>query len=360
MNATAPGTRRSVNRRTLLAFLALTGAGALARPPRAAAATTSPTTATTATTAVTDTTVTTVAGQELALVGANPDFVFATNLAGTVGSGEASPVDAAYWLGVYEVTNAQYLDFADDTGEETPSYWDNGTYPEGKADHPVLQVSLDSATAYCSWLTEQAGNGGQTFRLPTEAEWENAASGPDALTYPWGGTAGTSYSDLVLISNYNYNAVCAAYELAEHGSDLATYTATGSDEYGESYPISEILSIGATGTVAGWNVTASRTGFIYTDVYDALTATGGYTTPVTTYSGGASADGVLDLCGNCWEWTTSVITATHGGEMNTQVNAIRGGSWYANLNSCTAIYRGEGRDPSGGYPTVGFRVAATA
>ncbi|MFD8719884.1 hypothetical protein ACFV2H_18165 [Streptomyces sp. NPDC059629] len=54
MNATAPGTRRSANRRTLLAFLALTGAGALAEPPRAAAATTA--------TDITDTAVTTVAG----------------------------------------------------------------------------------------------------------------------------------------------------------------------------------------------------------------------------------------------------------------------------------------------------------
>lgn len=44
--------------------------------------------------------------------------------------------------------------------------------------------------------------------------------------------------------------------------------------------------------------------------------------------------------------------------MGRRVNAIRGGSWYADLNSCTAVY--EGRDPSGRYPTVGFRVAATA
>ncbi|MCX5329022.1 MULTISPECIES: SUMF1/EgtB/PvdO family nonheme iron enzyme [unclassified Streptomyces] len=76
-------------------------------------------------------------------------------------------------------------------------------------------------------------------------------------------------------------------------------------------------SDGRTGTVPGWNVTASRTGFIYTDAYDALTGTGGYTTPVTAYP-----DGVWDLCGNCWEWTTSV-TATHGGEMGQQVDAIR-------------------------------------
>ncbi|MGI5454569.1 formylglycine-generating enzyme family protein [Streptomyces sp. CA-249302] len=336
----------SPSRRTLLALLALTGTAALAGPTGATAATTGAST--------------TVAGQSLTPIAADPDFVFATDLSGTAGSGEASPVDSAYWLGTYEVTNSQYLEYVDDSGADTPGYWDGGTYPDGKADHPVLQVSLDAATAYCAWLTDRADDASWTFRLPTEAEWELAASGPDSLTYPWGDTAGTTYADPVLTSNYNYNSVCAAYELAEHGDESATYTATGSDLYGQSFPISEILSIGSTGTVAGWNVTASRTGFIYTDVYDALTATGGYTTPVTTYAGGVSADGVWDLSGNCWEWTTSVITATHGGEMGQQVNAIRGGSWYANLNSCTAIYRGEGRDPSGGYPTVGFRVAASA
>ncbi|MFJ3667798.1 formylglycine-generating enzyme family protein [Streptomyces sp. NPDC090106] len=340
-SAPAPG----IDRRALLV---LTATAALLRPTRAAASTADTTSATV-----------TAAGQELTALAANPSFVFATDLAGTAGSGEAAPVDSAYWLGTYEVTNAQYLEFLTADGRDAPSYWDAGAYPAGKADHPVLEISLDSATAYCAWLDGRSDNDGWSFRLPTEAEWENAARGPDGLTYPWGDRSGTTYADSVLTCVYNYMAVCAAYELAEHGAELATYTDSSSDLYGQSFPIDEILSIGATGTVAGWNVTASRTGFVYTDVYDAITDAGGWTTPVGAYPGGASADGVLDLCGNCWEWTTSVITATHGGETGRQVNAIRGGSWYANLNSCTAVYRGEGRDATGRYPTVGFRVAAT-
>ncbi|MFD9325547.1 SUMF1/EgtB/PvdO family nonheme iron enzyme [Streptomyces sp. NPDC060065] len=110
--------------------------------------------------------------------------------------------------------------------------------------------------------------------------------------------------------------------------------------------------------MTGWIDHSTWTGFVYTDVFDELTASGGNTSAVGAYPDGVSSYGAYDMAGNCFEWTSSIITATNGAEAGQEDNAVRGGSWYATGRSCTTSYRGEGRDGSGGYPTVGIRVAA--
>jgi len=88
-----------------------------------------------------------------------------------------------YWIGRYAVTNAQYAAFVRGTGRRPPEHWEGGRPPEGKENHPVVNVSWWDALAYCRWLAEITD---KPYRLPTEAQWEKAARGTDGRVYPWG------------------------------------------------------------------------------------------------------------------------------------------------------------------------------
>ena len=81
------------------------------------------------------------------------------------------------------------------------------------------------------------------------------------------------------------------------------------------------------------------------------------TTPVTWYAKTLAACGAVDMWGNVWEWTSSVITARVGAEKGKKVNAVKGGSWNSKRTSCRTEAREEGRAPNLSYSTVGFRVA---
>ena len=93
----------------------------------------------------------------------------------------------AFWIDRTEVTQSQYKAFVDAT-DRAPSVvdydwakafnWDSEQGPPaGIEQHPVVLVSFDDALEYCEW----AGKA-----LPSEAEWEKAARGPDGREYPWG------------------------------------------------------------------------------------------------------------------------------------------------------------------------------
>lgn len=251
--------------------------------------------------------------------------------------GEASN---AAKIAQYPVTNAEYARFVKETGHEPPRYWKNGKFPEGKEKHPVLWVSLRDAEAYCAWL--EKNDAAHAYRLPTEAEWESAA--------------GATPRD----AEFNFNGVIAAHLLKKDKDRLVEFVHPKSELKGKKLKLSELISISPNGGVRGWVNHRNYTGFIYTDLFREISDAGGWTTPVDAYPQTKAACGALDMWGNCWEWTSTEIVARNGAERGKTVNAIKGGSWYANKSSCRTDYSGEGRRPEGCYNTVGFRVVQIA
>ena len=89
-----------------------------------------------------------------------------------------------YWMSKNEVTRDEFNKFLMEIDQNNPYYEEGNelSNPQFK-NHPAIFVSWFEAKAYTKWLSKKIG---VECRLPTEAEWEKAARGPNASVYPWG------------------------------------------------------------------------------------------------------------------------------------------------------------------------------
>ena len=126
-----------------------------------------------------------------------------------------------FHISKYPVTYVQYRAFLEaEDGYRDEGWWEGlaerqdapGEQYRKQDNHPVENVSWYDAVAYCRWLSKQLG---YDIRLPTEWEWQQAATGGDkANEYPWGrdwdsdraNTAGSGLSHTTTVGLYPQGA----------------------------------------------------------------------------------------------------------------------------------------------------------
>ncbi|MDD5370660.1 MAG: SUMF1/EgtB/PvdO family nonheme iron enzyme [Anaerolineaceae bacterium] len=113
----------------------------------------------------------------------------------------------AFEIARYPVTNEEYYQFVLETSYRIPRGWTGLRFLEGQGLHPVTWVSWRDTQAYLDWVNESTNN---TFRLPTEVEWERSARGDDRRVYPWG-TAFDSWRCNTVESGKRWTAEVGSY-----------------------------------------------------------------------------------------------------------------------------------------------------
>ena len=231
---------------------------------------------------------------------------------------------APYCIDLYEVTTGRYVACSD--AGKCKRAWKTNEWPDiGKqerevydplcsvrdatlqAEHPIVCVDWEMASTFCHSIT-----GG---RLPTEAEWEFAARGPDGRRYPWGDEPPSpAYLNAC-------GAECVEWAKTMKVPLVAMYK--GDD---------------------GWPNTAQ----------------------VGSFPRGRSRFGLFDVAGNVWEWVADWHGAyTKDSQKNPtgpaagKTKVIRGGAWNGSMDGWVRPTFRFTNAPENRSYGIGFRCAAT-
>jgi formylglycine-generating enzyme required for sulfatase activity len=124
-------------------------------------------------------------------------------------------IDQQFLLGKYHVTRGEFATFVRETGyliEGGCTLWINHRYPdrpeaswqnpgfEQTDRDPVVCVNWQDAKAYIAWLNSKSRgrislDGDDSYRLPSEAEWEYAARAGTRTARWWGDSVGSGNSN---------------------------------------------------------------------------------------------------------------------------------------------------------------------
>ncbi|CAK8725446.1 Formylglycine-generating enzyme, required for sulfatase activity, contains SUMF1/FGE domain [Candidatus Electrothrix aarhusensis] len=212
-----------------------------------------------------------------------------------------------FQLGIHEVTLGQFklflaaLNDQERSKIETEEFENTNTHGDEAA---VAAVSWEDAQTFIEWLNQKEG--GEKYRLPTEAEWEYAARAGSKTIYFWGDT-------LEKAPEYSWFNM-------EH-ADLLIWFPEGEFNKKEnfSHPV-------------------------------------GLKKP--------NAWGLYDMAGNVWEWVNDKYSATYyqnspnvdpTGPEAGALRCFRGGSWYGSATNLRSAFRGL-NVPTHRSDSLGFRV----
>lgn len=212
-------------------------------------------------------------------------------------------VEQPFEMAAYPITYQQYKVFERE-GYHNDDYWHGklrgsqrrrGIQTFKWKTHPRECVNWFEASAFCKWLTAKYSDS-WIISLPTEIQWEYAARASTKNLYPWGD----------------------AYAGVSEGR-------ANVDE--RSRNVEPYYRLGKTSAV------------------------GIYKAGVSTYHGKE----IYDLCGNVWEWTSSLYNISDIEDSLDAPRVAKGGSWYDDPYMATSTAR-NCVPPHLRNPFIGFRI----